>query len=110
MKLAEWQVRHVCMWIGAQAAIGTDQSGRNPLVDAAMELSIFGDRERSQEEKELDMIRGEKVADRVEDDPRLTPVAADPAKGVEAANPKGSYEAFMVSFGARMNPAEEGQS
>ena len=93
------------MWIGAQAWIDTDKNGgRNPLVDAALELSILPPGERSAEEEELDMIRGPKVADRIEDDPRLTPVAADPGKGVEAANPTGSYEAFMASFGAKMVP------
>jgi len=101
------------MWIGAQALIDTASTGgRNPLVEAAAELSILPCEprdERTPEERELDMIRGPKVADRWEDDPRLQsaqPVAADPAKGVEAANPVGSYEAFMASFGAKMVPPQ----
>lgn len=89
--------------------IDTEKTGgRNPLVDAALELSILPG-ERTPEEEELDMIRGPKVADRIEDDPRLKqarPVAADPGKGVEASNPKGSFEAFMASFGAKMVPPQ----
>lgn len=88
----------MCTWIGAQAMIDTDKTGgRNPLVDAAQDLDIFGG--RRPEDEELDAIRGEKVADRIEDDPRFAPVKADPAKGVEASNPDGSFEAMIRMFG-----------
>jgi hypothetical protein len=68
--------------------------GRNPLVEMAQAISIFGD--KSPEEQELDRIRGPRVADSVEDDPRFGKVAADPEAGVEASNAAGSYEAFMT--------------
>lgn len=97
----------MCTWIGAQAMIDTEKTGgRNPLVDAAQDLDIFGGRsaEDQEREAELDAIRGEKVADRIEDDPRFSKVAADPAKGVEASNPDGSFEAMLRMFGGGMGP------
>ena len=95
----------MCTFIGAQAWIDTDKTGgRNPLVEAAQSLDILGG--RSPEEEELDRMRGPKVADRVEDDPRLQlkPVAADPDHGVEAANPVGSFEGFLAMMGGGMGP------
>lgn len=81
--------------------IDTEKTGgRNPLVDAVAELDILGG--RGKRDAELDAIRGEKVADRIEDDPRFSRVAADPAKGVEAANPDGSFEAFVAMMGGGM--------
>jgi hypothetical protein len=68
--------------------------GRNPLVEAASAIDIFG-----KADAELDRIRGPKVADRVEDDPRIGMTRADPDKGVDAANSAGSFEAFMTAFG-----------
>jgi hypothetical protein len=44
-------------------------------------------------------MRGERVADRLEDDPRFAKVAADPVQGVEAANGPGSFEALAGVFG-----------
>ena len=47
-------------------------------------------------------MRGPKVSDQWEDDPRLQasrPVAADPARGIEASNPDGSFEAMIRMFG-----------
>lgn len=73
-----------------------EHGGRNPLVDLAASLSILP----TAEDIELAKMRGEKVADRLEDDPRFGKVAADPASGVEAANGQGSFEAFMGMFGA----------
>ncbi len=100
-------MKTVCVWIGAQAQIDPDEhGGRNPLVDMAQELDILGG--RSVAEKELDAIRGEKVADRIEDDPRFSRVPADPGKGVEAANPDGSFEAMMRMFGGGASPAMPG--
>lgn len=97
-------MKTVCTFIGAQAMIDTEKTGgRNPLVDMAQQLDFLGG--RSEEERELDAIRGEKVADRIEDDPRFAPVAADPDKGVEAANPQGSFEAMIRMFGGGMGPA-----
>jgi hypothetical protein len=88
----------VCQFIGAQAAIDTSKTGgRNPLVEMAASIDIFGD--KSPEEQELDRIRGPKVADSVEDDPRFGKVAADPDAGIEASNSAGSYEAFMTLMG-----------
>jgi hypothetical protein len=60
---------------------------------AVQAISITGDRDLR--EAELDAMRGEKVADRIEDDPRFGRQAADPDRGVEAANPGGSFEALM---------------
>lgn len=88
----------VCQFIGAQAMVDTDKTGgRNPLVELAQSIDIFSS--KTPEERELDRIRGPKVADRVEDDPRFARVAADPAAGVEAGNSAGSYEAFASMFG-----------
>jgi hypothetical protein len=87
----------MCSFIGAQAPVDTSKhGGRNPLVEAAREISIFGD--KSDAERELDRIRGPRVADSIEDDPRFARVQADPEKGVEAANGAGSYEAMMAMF------------
>lgn len=88
----------VCQFIGAQAQVDISKHGnRNPLVEAAMAVSIFG--EKSPEELELDRIRGPQVAARLEDDERFARRAADPANGVEASNAAGSYEAFMAMMG-----------
>jgi hypothetical protein len=70
--------------------------GRNPLVEMAASIDILGG--KTPEERELDRVRGPKVADRVEDDARFAKVAADPAAGVEAANAPGSYEAMLAAF------------
>jgi hypothetical protein len=101
-------VKTVCQFIGAQAAVDTSKhGGRNPLVDMAQSISIFG--EKTPEELELERMRGPKVADRIEDDPRFGKVAADPDKGVEADNPAGSYEAFAAMFsGPPPVPGREG--
>jgi len=100
------QVKTVCSFIGAQAWIDTDQTGgRNPLVEAAQALDFTGGIDPA--EAELDALRGPRVADRIEDDPRLQlsrPVAADPDKGVEAGNPTGSFEAFIAMMGGGMGP------
>jgi len=71
--------------------------GRNPLVDMAADIDIFG--HKSPEEIELEKLRGPVVARSVEDDPRFGKTAADPDKGVEADNGAGSYEAFMMLMG-----------
>jgi hypothetical protein len=77
--------------------VDTKQTGgRNPLVELAASLSILG--EQSPEEQELDRIRGPRVADRLDDDPRFGKTAADPDAGVEADNGTGSYEAFLSAF------------
>ena len=90
-----------CTFIGAQAQIDTEQTGgRNPLVDLAQSLDILGG--KTQDERELDEMRGPRVADRWEEDPRLQasrPVAADPAHGIEASNPDGSFEALIRLMG-----------
>lgn len=88
----------VCQFIGAQAMIDPEKhGGRNPLVELAASIDIFG--EKSAEERELDRIRGPKVADSIESDPRFGKVAADPVAGVEASNSAGSYEAFLAMMG-----------
>lgn len=88
----------VCQFIGAQAMVDTSKTGgRNPLVDLAQSIDIFGG--RTPEEIELERIRGPKVADSIEDDPRFGKVAADPDTGQEAANAAGSYEAFLSLMG-----------
>jgi hypothetical protein len=90
-------VKTVCQFIGAQAMVDTSKhGGRNPLVELAASISILG--EKTPEEIELDRIRGPKMHDRVEDDPRFSRVAADPDAGVEASNAAGSYEAMLAAF------------
>lgn len=95
----------ICTWIGMAAPVDIDKhGGRNPLVDAAQELDIFGT--KTQRDRELDELRGEVVAADWKDDPRLQrPVAADPVNGVEASNPDGSFEAFMGMMGGGPRPA-----
>jgi hypothetical protein len=91
-------VKTVCQFIGAQAAVDTSKNGgKNPLVQMAQDISIFG--VKSPEEQALDAIRGPKVADSINDDPRFGKVAADPEAGVEADNGTGSYEAFLSLMG-----------
>lgn len=88
----------VCQFIASQAQIDTSKTGgRNPLLDLAMDIDIFGT--RSEEQRALDELRGPKVADSIEDDPRFGPTAANPDTGQEADNGQGSYEAFMTMFG-----------
>lgn len=85
----------MCTFIGAQAQIDTKATGgKNPLIELASSIDIF----HGNSDPELDEIRGPKVADRVEDDPRFGATAADPEHGVEADNSSGSYEAFMTAF------------
>lgn len=102
MRLAEWQVKTVCQFIGAQAQIEY-KGNRNPLVEMATNIDIFAG--RTQEDQELERIRGPRVADRIEDDPRFAPIPAQPDKGVEASNAEGSYEAFQAMFGGAQLPA-----
>jgi hypothetical protein len=99
----------VCGFIGAQAQIDTSKhGGRNPLVEMAAALDILGG--KTEEEIELDRIRGPVVAARLEDDPRFGKTAADPGAGVEADNGQGSYEAFMTMFsGPPPVPGREAQ-
>lgn len=91
----------MCSFIGAQAQIDTKRSGgRNPLVELAQSIDILDG--KSDAERELDAMRGPRVADDWRDDPRLAQVAADPEHGVEAANSPGSFEAFSAMFGMPM--------
>jgi hypothetical protein len=70
----------VCQFIGAQAQVDVSKhGGRNPLVEMAAAIDILGG--RSAEERELDRIRGPKVADHWQDDPD-GPAAARPRTGV----------------------------
>jgi hypothetical protein len=72
--------------------------GRNPLVDLASDIDIFGG--RTPEQIAQEKLRGPVVARSIEEDPRfLGKTAADPEKGVEASNSAGSYEAFMAMMG-----------
>jgi hypothetical protein len=88
----------VCSFIGAQAPIDTKQTGgKNPLVELAHAIDILGEPDEAQ--RELEAMRGPRVADSIEDDPRFGKVAADPGTGQEAANGQGSYEGFMAMFG-----------
>jgi hypothetical protein len=68
------------------------------------QISILG----TGRDAELDAIRGEKVADSIEDDPRFARVAADPQHGVEAENGTGSFEAFFSMFGGGGAPPPGG--
>lgn len=97
----------MCSFIGAQAPVDTRKTGgRNPLVELAQALDIFGG--KSPEELELDRIRGPVVAANWRDDPRFARVAADPEHDVDAANPPGSFEAFASMFGGL--PPEGGEA
>ena len=101
--MAEWQARTICSFIGAQAQIDTSKTGgKNPLVEMAQSISIFG--EKTPEEEELDRIRGPQVARSLDEDPRFGKVAADPDKGVEASNASGSYEGFLAMMGGGAAP------
>lgn len=93
----------MCSFIGAQAQIDVrEHGGRNPLVEMAQSIDILAG--QSAEEQALAALRGDKVADRIEDDPRLARTAADPATGTEAANATGSYEAFVKMMGGGVLP------
>ena len=100
IRLTEWETRVTCSFIAAQAGLWMDlkQGQANPMMNAALAISIMPE-EKTPEEQALDEMRGEKVADRVEDDPRFSMVMADPVKGVEASNPAGSYEALLGGWG-----------
>jgi len=90
-------VKTICSFIGAQAMVDTSKhGGRNPLVELAASLHIMP----TEEDRELERIRGPQVAASIEDDPRFGTVAADPAAGREAANSAGSFEAMLSMFGA----------
>lgn len=78
------------------------QGQKNPLVEAVSNIDIFGGKD--ERERELERMRGPVVAEDWHDDPRLAPVAADPAKEVEASNPDGSFEAFLQMFGGPPPP------
>lgn len=65
-------------------------------MELAQDLHIIP----TEEDRELERIRGPRVADRIEDDPRFATVAADPATGQEAANAAGSFESMLAMFGA----------
>lgn len=96
----------MCGFIGAQAQFGTKSTGgKNPLVELAQDIDIMG----SPRDRELEAMRGEKVADRIEDDPRLAAQPADPEHGVEASNASGSYEAFASMFGGSIPPEGGGE-
>ena len=97
-RLAELQAKTICTFIGASAGVWMNLEGgkKNPIVAAAQEIDFLPPQGQL---SELDKLRGEKVADDWRDDPRLAPQAADPAKGDEASNADGSFEAFMNMFG-----------
>lgn len=94
------------------------QGQSNPLLDAAQAISITGGRELTPEERELEELRGEKVSDSWDTDPRnprnrkqdRTDIieTADGERmprwlveGDDAAagNDKGSFEALMGGWG-----------
>lgn len=109
-RLAEWQVKHICTWVGLQAMVDTSKTGgKNPLVEAVKDIDVFAGQADSERDRELAAIRGEKVADSIEDDPRIVRrVAADPARGIEAANPSGSFEAMVAMLSGGPKPAMPG--
>src|SRR6202012_5275854 len=94
LKQTEWLRQTISLFIAAQAQVER-KNGRKPLVDMVSQISILG----PPQDSELDSIRGGKVADRIEDDPRFGRVAADPEHGGEAENSTGSFEAFFSMFG-----------
>lgn len=99
--MTEWQAKHICTFIAASAGVWMELKAgqQNPLVEAAASIDIFAAPGTSPEERELDAMRGEKVADDWHDDPRLQMAPAAPESGVEAANVAGSYEGFLKAFG-----------
>lgn len=83
----EWETKTICAFIGLQAQIDTEKTGgKNPLFEAAQDISI----DPAPASGELEELRGAKVADSVEDDPRLSK---------PGENPAGSFEKFMAMFG-----------
>jgi hypothetical protein len=93
----------VCTFIAAQAGMWMElkPGQQNPMLEAAQRVSILPD-PPTPEEAELEEMRGPRVADRLEDDPRFQKekmVLADPARGVEASNPRGTFEALMNGWG-----------
>ncbi len=80
------------------------------MFQAVASIDILRGATESQAERELDAIRGEKVADSVKDDPRLSMVQADPDRGVEASNPSGTFEALMSGWGSPHRPAFDTRS
>lgn len=101
-RLAEAQAKVICTFIGANAGVWMDlkKGQKNPLVEAAQKIDFLGTGP-TEEERELDRIRGPKVADDWKDDPRIAPQPANPETGEEASNPEGSMEAFMTMFGGQ---------
>lgn len=89
---------------------------RNPMLDAAQSISFLA-MPKSAEEKALDEMRGGRVADRIEDDPRFKPKKEDRTglvtmndgqqmprwlvEGDDVAdqNATGSYEQLMGGWG-----------
>jgi hypothetical protein len=105
MRLTEWQARVTCSFIAQQAGMWMElkKGQKNPMLEAALAISIMG-HEKTPEEVALEEMRGPKVADSVEDDPRFQKmVLADPVNGVEASNPSGSFEQLMAGWG--MHPS-----
>lgn len=110
MAIAEWQTKSLGIVVASGFNMFADHSSgrRNPFMDLVEDLSIWP-RELSEEEKELERMRGERVADSLEDDPRFQGermVEADPDNGVEASNPGGSFEALMGGW----LPSSHGQA
>lgn len=107
MKRTEWLAQTISAFIAATAPFSDEKSQRK-LLDAVAQIDIFakGSKTMDAREAELYAMRGEKVADRIEDDPRFARVGADPARGVEAANGSGSFEALMGGW----LPSSHGQA
>lgn len=113
----EWEVRAICTFIGANAGMWMDlkKGQKNPIMEAAMELSVLPPA-TTREPEEWEKMRGEKVADRIEDDPRFFPKKEDRTdtvtmndgqvlprwlvEGDDAAadNVSSSYEALMAGW------------
>jgi hypothetical protein len=115
---AELETRTICTFIAAQAGMWMElkKGERNPMLDAAQSISFFK-KPSTPEEVELDKMRGERVADRLEDDPRFKPQKEDrtalipmndgtqmprwllEGDDVADTNPDGSYERLMGGWG-----------
>jgi len=58
LRTVEWQTRQIALFIAQQAPVDIDKhGGRNPLVDAALQLSLIPD----EEDEELAALRGEQT-------------------------------------------------
>lgn len=70
---------------------------KNPFLEAVQAISITGEgQQQTPEERELEAMRGPKVADRVEDDPRLNGTEKQEGRQGVVSKDGISYPAWLV--------------